>query len=672
MKSPKPATGAPSKRPKESVAARRFPEWLVPLCVAIATFSVFFPALVNDFVNWDDDKILYDNPYYRGLGWDQLKWMFSTFLMGHYQPLTWVSFALDYQLWGMAPFGYHLTSLLLHTANALLFYWVSRRLLHAAIGPLSKEENWRLELSAGLAALLFAIHPLRVESVAWATERRDVLSGLFYFLTLDFYLRAAENSQPSSQRRWLGAAIAAYLLSLMSKAMAITLPVVLLLLDIYPLKRLAGNPALWFKRESRAVLYEKLPFVILAVGFAIVALIAQHVTGALKPLEQYDLLSRLLQAGFAYIFYLWKTVWPFGLAPIYELPIETGLWFWVFVLSTGAIVGFTLALYCSMRRWPMVFACWVYYIVVLAPVTGVAQSGPQLVADRYSYLACLGWPLLLAGGVFRWWPGRESRASGQRQFVAAVVLLVLVSLGFLTWQQTAVWRSPISLWQHGTKAEPLSSIAHYNLGRALERVNNPTSAIDSYRRAVAINPRYAKAHFNLARLLALRGLEAEAVPHYRRVIEIRPDHADAHNDLGFLLEMKGEDAAALAEYRTALRLEPEHPRASFNLAELLAKRGDLTTATAHYEQAARINPNEPAFQIRLAIVLARQGQLESATRHFRRAVELQPADAAARILLARALAAQGKQDEAERHYQDALRLTRAGGKAAADPSSSPK
>lgn len=672
MKSPKPATGAPSRRPKESAGARRFPEWLVPLCVAIATFGVFFPALVNDFVNWDDDKILYDNPYYRGLGWDQLKWMFSTFLMGHYQPLTWVSFALDYQLWGMTPFGYHLTSLLLHTANALLFYWVSRRLLRAAIGPLSKEENWRLELSAGLAALLFAIHPLRVESVAWATERRDVLSGLFYFLTLDFYLRAAENSQPSSQRRWLGAAIAAYLLSLMSKAMAITLPAVLLLLDIYPLKRLAGNPALWFKRESRAVLYEKLPFVILAVGFAIVALIAQQVTGALKPLEQFDVLSRLLQAGFAYVFYLWKTIWPFGLAPIYELPIETGLWFWVFVLSTGATFGLTLAFYTLMRRWPMVFACWVYYIVVLAPVTGVAQSGPQLVADRYSYLACLGWPLLLAGGFFRWGPGREAGSIGQRQFVAAAASLVVVSLGFFTWQQTEVWRSPISLWQHGTKAEPLSSIAHYNLGRAFERENNLTEAIDSYRRAVAVNSGYSKAHFNLARLLALKGLEAEAMAHYRRVIEIRPDHADAHNDLGLLLDLKGEDAAALAEFRKAIELEPDHHKALFNLAELLAKQGDLPGATTHYEQAARINPNEPAIQIRLGIVLARQGQLELATRHFRRAVELKPADADARVLLARALAAQGKHDEAERHYQDALRLMKANGKPADSSSISPK
>ena len=672
MKSPKRATFTPARRPREAGGSRRLPVWLVPLCVALVTFGVFFPALLNDFVNWDDDKILYDNPYYRGLGLDQLRWMFSTFLMGHFQPLTWLSFAFDYQLWGMAPFGYHLTSLLLHSANAVLFYWVSRRLFRAVLGATAEEDNWRLELAAGFSALLFAIHPLRVESVAWATERRDVLSGFFYFITLYFYLRGAEDSHPSDQRRWLGAAVVAYLLSLLSKAMAITLPAVLLLLDVYPLKRLAGTPAHWFKRDSRAVLYEKLPFVMLAIGFASVALIAQKVTGALKPLEQFGLTSRVLQAGYGYVFYLWKTIWPFCLAPIYELPIETGSWFGVFLLSTGAVVGVTLWLCASMRRWPMICACWVYYIVVLLPVTGVAQSGPQLVADRYSYLPCLAWPLLLAGGLFRWWPGRESRSSSQRQLTAAAALLVVVSLGFLTWQQTAVWRSPITLWQHGTKAEPMSSIAHYNLGRALERENNPIPAIDSYRRAVTVNPEHAKAHFNLARLLALKGLDDEAMVHYRRVIEIRPDHADAHNDLGLLLEMKGEDAVALAEFRKALRLEPDHPKALFNLAEVLAKQGDLTGATANYEQAARLNPTEPAIQIRLAIVLARQGQLELATRHFRRAVELQPADADARVLLARSLAAQGKREEAERHYQEALRLSRTGSKTAGAPSLVPE
>jgi hypothetical protein len=327
----------------DQVAPDFLASWLVPLFVAVLTLAAFFPALSNGFVNWDDDKILYDNPLYRGLGWDRLSWMFTTFLMGHYQPLSWLTFAIDYLLWGMDPFGYHLTNVLLHTANAVLFYFISRRLLGAALSVSAGAENWQLNFSAGFAALLFAIHPLRVESVAWATERRDVLSGLFYFTTIYFYLRTVESVQPSTRRRWLGVTVAAYLLSLLSKATAIALPVVLLVLDIYPLRRLTGSPLNWLKRESRAVLYEKLPFVILAIGFA--ALLAQQITGALKPLEQFGVISRVFQAGFALMFYLGKTLWPIGLAPIYELPIDVGSWFWLFVLSGVATVALTIALY---------------------------------------------------------------------------------------------------------------------------------------------------------------------------------------------------------------------------------------------------------------------------------------------------------------------------------------
>jgi tetratricopeptide (TPR) repeat protein len=650
----------------DQVASDILASWLVPLFVMVLTLAAFFPALSNDFVNWDDDKMLYDNPLYRGLGWDQLRWMFTTFLMGHYQPLSWVTFAIDYMLWGMDPFGYHLTNVLLHTANAVLFYLVSRQLLCAALSVSAGTNNWRLDFTAGLAALLFAIHPLRVESVAWATERRDVLSGLFYFTTIYFYLRTVESTHPSTRRRWIGVTVAAYLLSLLSKATAITLPVVLLILDIYPLRRLAGSPLNWLKRESRGVLYEKLPFVIFAIGFAVAALIAQQITGALKPLEQFGVISRVFQAGFAFMFYLGKTLWPIGLAPIYELPIDVGSWFWLFVISSVATVALTIALYLLKRRWPAVFACWVYYVVVLAPVTGIAQSGPQLVADRYSYLACLGWPLLIGGGFLRIWQSGNNNQNHSRAFVATgAVVIIIFLLAVLTWNQTEVWRTAQSLWQHAIAVRPTSSIAHYNLGRTYEREENSGQAIKHYRQAITINPTYSKAHFNLARLLALEGFESEAMQHYRRVLEIRPDHADAHNDLGLLLEMKGEEAAALSEFQKARELDPDHAKAFFNSAELLAKQGDLAKATASYEQAARINPNEPAIQVRLAIVLARQGQMEMATSHFRRAVELKPDDADVHVLLARSLAAQGKKAEAEGYYRKAVAIMKAGSKSEA-------
>jgi tetratricopeptide (TPR) repeat protein len=517
-----------------------------------------------------------------------------------------------------------------------------------------------------VSALLFAIHPLRVESVAWATERRDVLSGFFFLATVYCYLSAVSLRGQSARMRWLGLALAGYALSLLSKAIGITLPVVLLLLDVYPLKRLRGKPSDWLKPEFRAVLMEKIPFVVFAAGFAIAALFAQHTTGALKPLDQFDLFSRLLQASFGYFFYLWKTILPIGLSPIYELPIDVGNWLWLFVLAALVTISLTVALICRRHRWPAALACWIYYLIVLAPVTGVAQSGPQLVADRYSYLACLGWPLLIGGGLLRIWQRGNANQNNSRVFFATgTVVVTLFLFAVLTWNQTEVWRTAQSLWQHAIAVGPTSSIAHYNLGRTFEREENSGQAIEHYRQAITINPTYSKAHFNLARLLALKGFESEAMQHYRRVLEIRPDHADAHNDLGLLFEMKNDVAAAMSEFKKAIELDTGHYKAFFNLAELLARENDLAGAINNYQHAARINPNEAAIHIRLALALARQGELQSATSHFQRAVVLQPDAADTHVLLARSLAAQGKTAEAAGAYREAMRLIKATGKSPA-------
>ena len=221
---------------------RRWVDWLVPALIALVTFAAFLPTLHNQFVNWDDDENFLDNPHYRGLGWTQLRWMWTTFHLGHYIPLTWMTFGLDYRLWGMNPFGYHLTSLLLHAANAVVFFFVVHRILTLAL-PRPSERGRALAVSAGFAALVFAIHPLRVESVAWATERRDVLSGLFYLVTILVYLRACEGEKRG--RRWYWLAVATFVCALLSKAMVVNLPIVLLILDVYPLRRLGGFVGWW-------------------------------------------------------------------------------------------------------------------------------------------------------------------------------------------------------------------------------------------------------------------------------------------------------------------------------------------------------------------------------------------------------------------------------------------
>ncbi|MGH7828942.1 MAG: hypothetical protein ACREP8_02080, partial [Candidatus Binatia bacterium] len=243
-------------------AAPRLPRWLLPAFIPLATFIAFLPALQNGFVDWDDYKNLVENPHYRGLAWTELRWMFTTFHIGHYHPLTWMSFGLDYWLWGMDPMGYHLASLVLHAANALLFYFVSLRLLRLGFS-LPVLPQLSLPVAAAVAALFFSLHPLRVESVAWATERRDVLSGFFLLSTVLCYLRAITAAEGGQARwRWLAAAWIVYALALLSKAIGMTLPLILLILDVYPLKRLGGGRGKWFGLEARKVWWEKIPFLL--------------------------------------------------------------------------------------------------------------------------------------------------------------------------------------------------------------------------------------------------------------------------------------------------------------------------------------------------------------------------------------------------------------------------
>src|SRR5216117_1025474 len=359
-------------------SAQRWIRWLAPLLVALVTVTAFLPTLHNQFVSWDDDKNFLENPDYRGLAWTNLRWMWTTHL-GHYIPLTWMTLGLDYLLWGMNPLGYHLTNLLLHAANAVVFFFVVRRLLARAL-PSPSEHGYALAVSAGVAALVFAIHPLRVESVAWATERRDVLSGLFYLLTILMYLRAREREERG--RGWYWLSVAVFVLALLSKSMVVNLPVVLLILDVYPLRRLGGALG-WWSEPARRVYGEKIPFVLLAAAASAIAVMAQSSVHAAVSLAQLSALDRLAVAAYGLSFYLWKTIVPLNLSPLYELrpPVNPGAT--PFILSYGVILAISAIVLALRRRVPGLLAAWVVYVVVLLPVLGIVQSGPQIAADRY-------------------------------------------------------------------------------------------------------------------------------------------------------------------------------------------------------------------------------------------------------------------------------------------------
>src|SRR5215510_1460736 len=441
-------------RKKKAVAERqkepskRLDAWIAFL-VGLVTFAVFVPALRNEFVNWDDLELLVDNPHYRGLGWEQVRWMFSTFRNGHYQPLSWMTFALDYLIWGMDPFGYHLTNLVLHAANAALFYLLALRLISlASLRPLSANDLG-LRIAAVFAALLFSIHPLRVESVAWATDRRDLLSGLFFLITILCYVQAmAYSKDPSGRARWRNFALVAYGLSLLSKASGVTLPVILLILDVYPLRRLSGGPGKWWGSSVRAVWWEKVPFFFLAAGAAVIAPLAQSEAGAVAALRVHGVVARLAQSVYGLTFYLWKTVLPWDLSPFYEVPRKLDPFAWPFLLSGAVVVALTIGLFVLRKRWPAGWASWVCYVVIVAPVLGFVQSGREMVADRYSYLSCLAWAILLGGGLYYLWQRNVGQRLGNRKFslLTAAAAMILMALGVLTWRQVEIWHDTDRLW----------------------------------------------------------------------------------------------------------------------------------------------------------------------------------------------------------------------------------
>src|SRR5881398_2977005 len=565
----------PQRQRREPVTRALTQRWvyrLVPVLVALVTFAAFLPALQNQFVNFDDDKNFLDNPYYRGLGSSQLRWMWTTHL-GHYIPLTWMTLGLDYLLWGMNPFGYHLTSLLLHTANAAVFFFVVRRILTLAL-PSPSERGHALAVSAGFAALVFAIHPLRVESVAWVTERRDVLSGLFYLSAILVYLRACERG--ARGRGWYWLSVAVFGCALLSKSMVVNLPVVLLILDFYPLRRLGGAVG-WWSAPARRVYVEKIPFVLLAAAASAVALMAQLSHNTMVSVVQLSALGRLAVSAYGLSFYLWKTVAPVNLSPLYELPPTVNPWAPPFLLSYGLVLAITAIVLAFRRRVPGLPAAWVAYIVVLLPVLGIFQSGPQIAADRYTYLAGLGWAILGGAGLLFCWRISRTSTTGTPTTlpIAGVAICVVAGLGVLTWNQVHIWHDSERLWTYTVAIHPNSSLAQFSLGIVLSAQGKPTEAIEHFQKGLQLRPDEPSAHTKLGVALIQQGKLADAIEHFRQAVRIYPDDALAHTNWGSALIDLGKPSEAIEHYSKALRITPGLAEAQNGLGQALAQEQRL-------------------------------------------------------------------------------------------------
>lgn len=631
--------------------------WLLLLLVTIISALVFAPVLQNDFVNWDDRVNILDNRSYRGLSWAHLQWMFTTFHNSLYRPLTWMTLGADYLLWGMNPAGYHLTSLILHCVAVLLFYCLSVQLLSLATASLPGRPDLPVHVAAAFAALLFAIHPLRVEPIAWASGRENVVAAPFFILTLIFYLRAIAGRQhAASYFKWLLAAWLSYALSLLGKGAGVTLPLALLVLDVYPLRRLSGAKT-GFAPAAARILLEKAPFFLLALIAGLLAIHGKQQSKLMYGLAEYGIADRVVQTVYGLGFYLWKTVLPVHLSNLYEIE-SLSPFDWRFGLNALTLAVITAAFWIYRQRWPWALACWVYYCVILLPYIGVAQNGPQIAADRYSYLACLPWALVAGGAMLYGWRAWQSgRIKPAVLFLGqGMATLVLLALGVISWQQSGLWRDSETLWQHALTINEKSFFAHHFLAAALLTKGRPEEAMGHFQRSLELNPNYVSARIGLANALADQNDLEKSVNVYRTALTLDPDASEAHYGLARVLTKRGDADGAIQHYMRALAIEPGDPDTHNNLGLLLAARGENEQAMAHFQAALRNDRGYAKAHYNLGRMLAREGKLDEAIDHFHQALNLQAGVAEIHESLGRALALQGKIDEATKHLEEAMRI----------------
>ena len=631
-----------TQNPSRTVAAES--RWAVPgvcLCLAIITWAVFGQTLKYDFVNYDDNSYVYENPEIKsGLTLHGISWAFTHVHVGNWHPLTSLAHMLDCQLFGLKAGGHHFTNVALHTLAVILLFLVLRRMT----GSL-----WR----SAFVAAIFAVHPLRAESVAWVSELKDVLSGVFFMLTLAGYLHYLR--RPTSLFRYL-LVILTFALGLMAKPMLVTLPLLLLLLDFWPLRRFEKvisreNRITWWRRLSvwQRLVIEKVPLLVLSALSSVATLVAQK--QALHSSEGWPLSWRINNAFVSVFTYIRQMFWPFRLAAFYPHPQgQTPLW--AVALAVGTLFAISYIAFILRRKHPYVFVGWGWFLVMLLPVIGIIQVGWQGHADRYTYLPHIGLYLLTTWTVSDWASSRPERC-----VVAGIVaVLAVASLSWLSWVQTSYWRDSESLWTHALAVTSGNDVAHSGLGVVLLRRGEVDAAIAHDREALTLRPGNTDARTNLANALFRKGLTEEAIGQYKEALKIVPNENILHGNLGNAFLQAGQTDQAIEQYREFLKTQPEHPEIRYSLAVALLRRGESDAAIDELREAVKLKPDYTAAYNDLAITLLKRGSIEEAITMWERILTLQPDNAEVHNNLAVALIQKGRSREAIGHWQKTLQL----------------
>jgi tetratricopeptide (TPR) repeat protein len=639
------STGGPGGNVSQPGAAFHSRWVSIAVCVflALAVWAIFSQTLRFSFVYFDDNEYVFDNPHItQGLNLKGILWAFTHVHSHNWHPLTTLTHMFDCQVYGLQPWGPHLENVLLHGMVAILLFVALRQMTGAL---------WR----SAFVAAVFAVHPLHVESVAWISERKDVLSALFFMLTLmayGRYVRIRESGTGSNlsflrfPAYWV--ALLLFALGLMCKPMLVTLPFVLLLLDWWPLQRFTlGNTRPVIAR----LVWEKIPFLLLSAASCPVTIWAQK--DIVRSLEQISFPFRVGNALVSYAAYVEQMIYPAGLAVLYPYPENLAPWkvgvsiLFLLLVSTGVVV--------AARKHPFLPVGWLWYLGMLVPVIGFMQVGNQARADRYTYLPQIGLYIMVSWGVVdlarSWRYGRAVLGAGAAAIVATLMVLAHV--------QTSYWKNGVSLMTHAIACTSNNYLAHDNLGAVLATQGKMVEAVEHIKQAIRFRPTYAQAHYNLANALDTQGKSAEAIEQYEQAIQLRPDYADAYNNLGDVLASQGKTAEALEQCERAIELKPDYADAHYNLGNVLASQGKTVEAIEQYQRAIQLEPDSADAHNNLGNVLAAQGKRTEAIEQYERAIQLKPDYAEAHYNLGNTLAGQGKLQGAIQHLQEALDLATA-------------
>jgi Flp pilus assembly protein TadD len=560
----------------------------------IAIFAAYAQTLHFGFVNYDDPDYVTENPYVKSAN---IAWAFTHSFAGNWFPLTWLSHMLDFELFGLDAGGHHLTSVILHALATLLLFATLRRMTGS---------RW----SSAMVAALFALHPLHVESVAWIAERKDVFSAFFWMLTLYAYVAYVERPGPTRYALTL----LAFCCGLMAKPMLVTLPLVLLLLDHWPLKR-----------GMRVV--EKLPFFALSVAASVVTFVVHKEVGATASLDIFPIALRLENAPVSYAAYIIKMFWPSNLAVFYPYSRQS-----LAIPATFAAIGIVLVTVMARRR-PYLIVGWLWYLVTLVPVIGIIQVGAQARADRYTYIPMVGLSIAVVWGlaeILAPWPRAQ-------RILAYATCAVCAAL---TWSQVRYWQDGVTLFRHTVDVTTDNYAARFNLAAALDERGDRHEAATQLAEAVRIQPRFAAARAELGQLLAKQGHLPEALVQLRAAADLNPSDASTHYRLGTVLGESGSQREAAAEFQEAVRLDPDNADAHFNLGISLVNQGSIESAAKEFAATAKLRPDDPYAHFNLGISFARLGRISEAIVELTKTVQLDPRLPGAREALNRAIEVQ--------------------------------